>query len=228
VYAFDLVYVYKTVNNLIYLSDLQNNITSQIKVFGPDAKPYGLTYGHWVVKWWQWLVSIPLEVNPCIDNDGKYVSTNQTDPHVWFLSGTLGGNAVNRICTVPFGKSILFPVINYEMNSVEKPELKTDLDLMKHVRQDEDDIVNLGALIDGQNVPIYRIQSDPIMFPLSIPVNNTFNVRGGVTTRATSDGYWVFLESLPLGSHNIFFAGSCSAGLRNVKATYDLTVTRAA
>ena len=32
-------------------------------VFSPDSKPYGMTYGEWSVKWWQWIESIPKEHN---------------------------------------------------------------------------------------------------------------------------------------------------------------------
>ena len=40
------------------------------------------------------------------------------------------------------------------MNPLEKPELKTDSELISHVKKDEDDIINLEAVIDGQGIPI--------------------------------------------------------------------------
>jgi hypothetical protein len=194
------------------------------EIFTPETKPYGLTYGQWTVKWWQWLLSIPTDTNPAADENGIHASMNQTDSHVWYLAGTLGGKTVTRKCIIPAGRSILFPVINYEMNSIEKPELRTDSELIRHVMEDEDDIINLEAIIDEQRIPIYRVRSDPPMFPLTIPADNLLNTSVGGTTRATSDGYWVFLKTLEPGEHNLYFAGSCSAGSRNVKATYSVRV----
>jgi hypothetical protein len=193
--------------------------------FTPEEKPYGLSYGQWTVKWWQWLVSIPLEKNPAADETGENAGVNQSNSNVWFLAGTFGGKAAERKCKVSSGKSILFPVINYEMNPLEKPELKTESQLTQHVMEDIDDIITLEATINGQGIPIYRVRSDPIIFPLRIAKNNPFQVIDGGTTQATSDGYWAFLKFLTPGEYKIYFAASCSAGSRNVKTNYNLTVT---
>ena len=195
-----------------------------LEYFTPDSRPYGLSYGQWTVKWWQWLAAIPIDVNPAADETGKNASINQNDPNVWFLAGTFGGKSAERKCVVPAGRAILFPVINYEMNPLEKPELKTESELIKHVVQDEHDIINLESIIDGQRIPIYRIRSDPQIFSLTIPENNPLEVQGSGTTYATSDGYWVFLKPLYRGEHNVYFAGSCSAGSRNVKANYHIII----
>jgi hypothetical protein len=176
--------------------------------------------------WWQWLASIPTDTNPAADEDGKNAGMNQSNAPVWFLAGTLGGKAVNRKCIIPSGKAILFPVINYEMSPLEKPELETDSDLVRHVMKDEDDIVNLEAILDSQRIPVYRVRSDPLMFTMTLPSDNPFNSPGGRTTHATSDGYWVFLKPLNPGQHILYFAGSCSGGSRNVKASYNLTVMK--
>jgi hypothetical protein len=203
---------------------LSSTSEKQVEYFTPDFRPFGLSYGHWTVRWWQWLISIGPEVNPAADATGKHSDAKQTDPDVWFLAGTLGGTSAQRKCVIPSGKSILFPVINYEMNPLEKPELKMEIDLIKHVTQDIDDILNLEVVVDGQNIPIYRVTSDPRIFTLRIPENNIFQVPIGGTTRATSDGYWIFLKPLVPGDHKLYFAGSCSAGTRNVRASYDFTV----
>jgi hypothetical protein len=52
-------------------------------------------------------------VNPIVDNTGKHAGINQGGP-VWFLAGTPGDNKIPiRKCIVPYGKALLFPVINY-------------------------------------------------------------------------------------------------------------------
>jgi hypothetical protein len=179
-----------------------------IEFFTPEEKPHGLTYGQWTVKWWQWAHATPKNINPILDETGEYASIDQNGP-VWFLAGTAGENkSIRRTCSIPSEKSILFPVINYEMNPIEKPELKTKSELIKH----------------GISMPIYRVRSDPPVFPLTINEHNGFGIPGGYTN-ATADGYWVFLKSLPQGEHNIYFHGSCSGGIRNVTATYALRIT---
>ena len=197
----------------------------QIEYFTPDSKPYGLSYGQWTVKWWQWLVAIPASTNPCADETGENAAVDQFDHNVWYLAGTFGGKTVERECLIPLGRAVLFPVINYEMNMLEKPELRIESELVRHVIQDEDDIIELHTLVDGQTIPIYRISSEPTFFTITAPVDNAVQIPRGGTTRATADGYWVFLKPLRLGEHDIFFSGSCSAGTRNVKASYRITVS---
>jgi hypothetical protein len=197
--------------------------------FTPDSKPYGMTYGQWTVKWWNWALSIPTEINPVYDDSGKFANVSQEDPNVFFLAGTFDGARVERRCTVPSGKAVLFPVMNYEVNPIEYPNLKTETQMIREVIMDQDDILNLEVTIDGKNVPFYRIRSDPPVFPLTISRDliETKEVLKGVKTiasEAASDGYWIFLKHLSKGEHKIFFAGSCSSGARNVRATYNVTV----
>jgi hypothetical protein len=177
------------------------------------------------VKWWQWFAAIPAKTNPGSDKTGENAGINQVEPNVWFLAGTIGGNTVARKCLIPKERAILFPVINYEMNTFERPELKTELQLLKHVTQDQDDIVNLDAVVDGQRIPIFRVRSDPTFFYITAPEDNAMEIPFGATAYATADGFWVFLKPLPSGEHTIYFFGSCSNGTRNVKANYRITIT---
>src|SRR5437763_11387933 len=70
----------------------------------PCSSPYGLTYGEWSARWWQWLLAIPPNVNPNFDGtslDPDVATVNdcaqgQSGP-VWFLAGTFGGPA-ERAC----------------------------------------------------------------------------------------------------------------------------------
>ena len=198
--------------------------------FTPDSKPYGLTYGQWTVKWWNWALSIPKENNPVVDDTGKYANVLQNDPNVFFLAGTFGGPTVKRQCTVPAGKAILFPVINYEVNSIEYPHLKTELEMIREVIRDEDDIINLEGVIDAKWIPAYRIRSDPPVFPLTMSLDvieakkEILEGMKTITCKAASDGYWIFLKPLSKGKHEIFFAGSCSSGERTVNAIYNLSI----
>jgi hypothetical protein len=176
-----------------------NNIA--IDVFQPDSKPYGLTYGDWTARWWQWAYSIPKDTNPAYDDTGKYCAEGQYGP-VWFLTGAYG-HSVDRYCTIPAGKAILFTILNSECSFAEFPSLKTEEDLRQCAKQMQDSVTDLEK---------YRIQSP--LFNFTIPKNNILGLPAQ-STQAVSDGNWVFLKPLPIGNHTIYFKG----GLQNINDT---------
>jgi hypothetical protein len=192
------------------------------ELYTPYDRPFGLTYGQWTTKWWLWALSIPKKTSPVLDSAGEYAGIKQRDP-VWFLAGTFGENRFpRRSCKIPRNRAILFPVINYEANYFELPNLDR-VNLVNHVVRDQDDIKVKEAIVDGEKMPIYRVKSEPEIFQLSLPVENSLDLPVG-TTYATTDGYWVFLKQLTRGQHQIYFHGSCSNGTRSSTALYDITV----
>jgi hypothetical protein len=98
-----------------------NSQNPGVYVYPPGSKPYGLSYGEWSARWWQWVLSIPPEANPILDgiqgkpSHGNHCAQGQSDP-VWLLPGTIGGTAF-RTCTVPLGRSLLFPILNSEFGA---------------------------------------------------------------------------------------------------------------
>src|SRR5207237_9991228 len=84
-------------------------------VFPPDSRPFGLTYGEWSAKWWQWAYSLPVDKNPFFDETTCKNGTNGQSGDVWFLTGVFNtsGTAV-RPCDVPEGKALFFPILDYE------------------------------------------------------------------------------------------------------------------
>jgi hypothetical protein len=195
---------------------------SEISFFTADSAPYGQTYGNWTVKWWKWFLLTPKSINT-----GQYAYVDQQSKDILFLSGKLANEDTNlpdRLCTISTGTSILFPVINCEANPLESPELKTHQDLIERVKRDEDSIIKKECSVNSKRIPTQRVKSDPLVFELTINEDNPFNVKGGGTTYASSDGYWVFLKPLPVGKHIISFQGSCEYGKLNSGANYHLQV----
>jgi hypothetical protein len=194
--------------------------------FSNDSRPYGMSYGEWTVKWWQWFLSTPKSRNPVLDTSGEYAAVNQPLRHVWFLAGKLAdedSDIPNRLCSIPVGRSILFPVINCEANPLEYPELKTVEELIDHVRADENTIVEKVCLLNDKPIPAQRVQSDPPIFLVKLSDDNVFNVRGENTT-AYGDGYWIFLKPLPEGDYVLSFRGSCESGRLRSGANYILRI----
>jgi hypothetical protein len=58
--------------------------------------PFGFSFAEWAIKWWQWLLSIPKENNPAIDNNRTNCHVQQQGP-VWFLAGvTTSSSAADK------------------------------------------------------------------------------------------------------------------------------------
>src|SRR6476620_11532945 len=171
-------------------------------VFPTDSKPYSLTYGDWTARFWQWLHSIPKPDSPAADTTGKNCALKQTGP-VWFLPGTFGGTN-ERTCTIPAGKAILVSLINV-MCSYAEHHLKTEPDLRACAKADQDKVTTTSITVDGVQLNPVRLQSP--LFTVTLPPNNALGLKPQ-TTPAISDGYWVFLQPLPPGSHTIHSSGS--------------------
>jgi len=197
-----------------------------ISWFSSESYPYGLSYGQWTVKWWQWVLSTPKSYNPLVDESGENATVNQPAEHVWFLAGKLGSEDKRfplRNCIIPLGRSILFPVINCEANPIEYPDLKTEQDLIDHVTRDENTIVQKTCLLNDRYIPSQRIKSDPLIFKVNLNGDNVYNVNGGDTV-ACADGYWIFLKPLPAGEYSLSFRGSCENGRLSSGADYKLKI----
>jgi hypothetical protein len=195
--------------------------------FSVESSPYGRTYGHWTVMWWRWFLSIPQLTNPVLDKTGKYAHMDQPAANVWFLAGKIANEDVDlplRHCRLPAGRSILFPVINFEANPLEYRELKTDQDLIERVQSEEDSIIRKECTVNGKSIPPQRVKTDPHIFELRLPEDNAFSVKGGGTTNASADGYWVFLKALAIGDYAISFEGSCRYGKVRSGANYMIKV----
>ncbi len=198
-----------------------------IKIYDRSSKPYGLTYGAWTVKWWQWALLTPLSVSPIADELGEHWKTNQPLSDVWFFAGKFGSSDKKfpkRVITMPFGRSVLFPVLNCEANPLEYPGLQTEEQLVGRVVDDVDTVVMKNCIINGINVTPQRVSSDPRVFPLTIDKDNPFNVKDGGNTYAAADGFWVFLQPLREGYYTIEFEGSCEFGRLSSGAKYKLKV----
>ena len=204
---------------------LDDKMIKNIGYIKSDSVQFGKSFGEWTVLWWRWALETAKSINPVIDNSGKYADINQpTD--VWFLAGKFVDgtrNLPNRHCRIPAGRAILFPVINCEVNTHEYPELRTDNDLITHVKKDIDSIIMRECFINGEYLPPQRQKSDPPIFEVNINKDNGLGVKGG-RTNVSSDGYWIFLKPLVKGQYDIGFEGICRIGTRYSGAKYMLIV----
>jgi len=200
-------------------------------VFPPDSEPYGLMYGDWTARWWQWAYALPTDDNPVADDSGKNCANNQSGS-VWFLAGSFGGK-VTRECTIPSGVGILVPIINIACDSATEPALDTEEKLEECAKSDQDAVIEKAISVDGVeigNLDRYRFQSP--VFDLQFPENNIDGVEPQAA-KAKSDGFWILLEPLPPGEHEIHFKAALGdpsdvGSIFALDVLYRLTVLEAA
>ena len=211
-------------------------------VIPPNASPYGMTYGEWSAKWWQWTYSLPVDRNPSFDENGSCANGTygQFGP-VWFLAGVINesGTAV-RNCTVPAGKTLFFPIINAEDATLESGLTGEDL------RDFPTGAMNLVTVLEVEidGVPLkglfdYRAVS-PLFVYGPLPENNVLQLFGYVAPpgstsagipgvqpvpSAAADGYYLMLAPLSVGQHTIHFSGTIGdPAIFKLDITYYLTI----
>ena len=195
-------------------------------VFLPGSSPYGVSYKEWSARWWQWGLSIPTSTNPILDDSGDFCNQHQSG-QVWYLAGDFGGS-VTRSCTIPAGKSILFPLLNAAFGAaVGDCTRPADCDVNK-LRQGAGATVRdaqlLAATLDQVAVPNlvdYRAKSP--VFSISLPDDSLVGLPAGTYRPNVSDGYWVMLQPLPAGAHELNFHAISNSGFE-LNVTYHLTV----
>jgi hypothetical protein len=168
-------------------------------VYGPNSAPFGIPYKNWLAKWWQWTISIPASQHPRENYTDAKCASNQAGP-VWFLADQLGGRE-ERTCTIPAGKAVLIPILTGECaNNI--PGIKNDQDL-RRCAMEGDEYGVIEATVDGvkiKDLEKYRAQSD--FFNITHVKDNLYEPDVG-TFRAMADGFYVFLEPLPPGKHDV-------------------------
>lgn len=183
----------------------------------PGEAVAGMNQSEWSRLWWQWAGSFERAESPVADRTGELCASRQSG-EVWFLAGTYGTRRTVRTCTVPRGKYLFFPLINYVVAPTSSAssncmaimstaarmteqvsDLLLDVDGVRHAglaqhRQPTRGCFDLGALAE----PRLRI------FP------------------SAANGYYVMLRPLPPGTHTLNFGGVLPSMIQAV--TYTLVV----
>ena len=184
------------------------------KITPPNARPYGRTLGEWNTAWWQWILSIPEDRNPNLDETGEFAGEGQRGK-VWFLAGSFSsGQGYERTIRIPAGTAIfcgLFTTIwgagVFDCDP-SVPGVECDLEALRGVAADIMDNAPdelLAISIDGvpvQNPRAYRAVS-PEPFPVYLPDGNFLGLPEGIYEPNVSDSYSLMLAPLSVGEHII-------------------------
>jgi hypothetical protein len=198
-------------------------------VYSPDSAPFNTKFNEWSAQWWQFVISIPDNENPLNDSTGAKCIVGQRGP-VWFLVGTSGGSPVNRVCKVPAGKALFFPVLNsfYADDFTQHNSIAFAREQAAVI---PNDATILSVTVDGHAIQHledkFRIRSN--VFELTLPDENIFGVPptaacppSGTCSPAVDDGYYVMLKPLTVGNHTVHIIGATTTF--NVDVTYTLKV----
>ncbi len=187
--------------------------------------------------WWKWALKKPVQVSPLVGDyswkeppRGAAKCAGGSKQGVWNLAAEFEleqdaeGNVVfeaTRTCKVPAERPILFPVFNILCS----PATNDEGDLQECATEFTNQALagsSPFATVDGQDVPIERVDSDGT-FTITLPKNNVIGAAPGAYPAAT-DGLWVYLpEGLPKGEHVIEFGGEFTNPFGTGTITIDIT-----
>jgi hypothetical protein len=184
----------------------------------PPGEPVeGQSQAQWSRAWWQWAGSFERHESPVADRTGALCDRGQQG-NVWFLAGTYGTQRTVRTCTVPRGRYLFFPLINYVvMPTVDAPV--SCLSVMSRAASITNDASALVLDIDGvraQSLPLHR-QATPQCFDMGELAQPKLRVFP-----SAANGYYVMLRPLGPGTHTLNFGGALPGMLQAV--TYTLHV----
>lgn len=186
------------------------------RVLSPKRAWYGQTYDEWAADWWQWAADLPADDAHPLIADGEMDCSLGQKGKVWFLGGTFAGSEpVTRICKVPKGKALFFPVVNTICSPLTADP--NDPDFLLACAKNPGDVYGfefqmtpLSATIDGR--PVRRLQrfytlSDEVFHIGPVPYPNLFDVPAETEGDAATSGYYLLLPPLSEGEHEIAFEG---------------------
>ena len=200
----------------VYPHDTYQQLHEQQIAYAPDSQPFGSSYASWCQAWVKHIYSVPCAENPLISSTNDQTEPDQEGP-VYFLSGTLGGT-IQRKVTIPQGKGIFFPVLNYVSTypcpyAGYKPAPGQSLKdfLAANAASMVDQGMGMSVSVDGQRISDlepYRVKSELFYFK-TLPEQTCLDpCVTGELQPALADGYWIMLNPLSAGNHTLHYRGS--------------------
>jgi len=196
-------------------------------VYPPGTRPNGKTYSMHAADWWKWAATQPVSESAILDTTGENCAVGQARFGLnWYLAGTFGGDPVIRSCSVPFGRTLIFPVVNAISGAfpTDPPAEKTVAFQRSVIAGTRDAAQNLEVEIDGKPVAdVERFYEESVPFSFRLPADNIFGAPAGtLVSPAVDNGFYLAVAPLGLGDHTIHIHGEL--GDQVVDVTYNLKV----
>ena len=189
-----------------------------VDILPPDQPWDGLTRGEWDARWFQWTVSLPVDVNPALDTTGERCGYGQSGS-VFFLPGNADPSAaeggdifaqeppqpVERTCVVAEGIAIYANPVSFDCSTAEPPPFfgRTEDELRACAHAWLDKATDYQASINGHDVgDLEAYRSSSPLFTLTFPENNLFGAEP-VVAQAVSAAYSFIIAPPPPGEYKI-------------------------
>jgi hypothetical protein len=161
----------------------------------------------WGARWWQWAFDHPEVFG---DTTGEFAYLGNVGGAVFFAPGS-GGDPVRAAVHVPGGQYVLLPVATYLWTFFDPcADVRCAREIIN--RNFIDGIIEVSASVNGRRVPnmaahVVRVaKRDPLVFKVDAgPIQP--DGYGGIMD-AVQGGYWLMLEPLPPGRHQVWFSAT--------------------
>jgi hypothetical protein len=191
--------------------------------FAPEADVHGASLGKWSARYWQWVTSLPVGVNPAQDPSGERCGYGQNGP-VFFVPRNMPP------CTAPADVALFIPIAGSECSTLEPPLFQgaTEAELAACAAEVADRYTGVVVRVNGEVVPqIERYRAQSPVFTLQLPEDNILAAPAG-TGRAVAAGYQIILPPLAPGTHEILVHVEVKDGYALPDKTLRLTVVEPA
>ena len=193
-----------------------------VEFYSKGELPFGISYGDWIAKYWNWDLSIPLDPKT---NDFLGLKENGCLVHrensTVMLADTAAGGIWNQKCTISHNAGILIPIWTGECDqgtkAFETYSFKQLLDCARgfdlgkvrgQVKVDNIPVVTLDALDYKTNIMNNVTEVYSNQFNATIPINSHVIVERYGTFPAAAHGWFVFLKPLQPGTHTVYYQNS--------------------
>ncbi|HVD08451.1 MAG TPA: hypothetical protein VNB67_08400 [Nitrososphaeraceae archaeon] len=193
-----------------------------VDFYSKGESPFGISYGDWVAKYWNWDLSIPLDLKTNnllgLNENGCLVHRENS---MVMLADSAAGGIWNQKCTISHNAGILIPIWTGECDhgyrGFETASLKQlsdcarsyDLGKVKgQVKVDNIPVATLDVLDYKTNIMNNVTEVYTKQFNITIPINSHFTSEQYGTFPAAAHGWFVFLKPLQPGTHTVYYQNS--------------------
>jgi hypothetical protein len=204
--------------------------TTHAAVLPNDAVVDGKTIGEWTAEWWKWIYAASTNRSPLLDGDGSLAGQGQPPGSVFLVANIATPGTVTRTFTVEEGKYLFFPVRYVTLDNVDFPIPLSVEELRDTAAGVVGVMTNLHAAIDDQPIDVleHRVPSPVFSFNFETGDNLDSLIYGhevtGLVDPIVSDGYWIMVQPLAVGTHVITFGGEIGPPYNSSKQIRD-TIT---
>ena len=193
-----------------------------VDFYSKGESPFGISYGDWVAKYWNWDLSIPPDTKTNnllgLNENGCLVHRENS---MVMLADTAAGGIWNQKCTISHNAGILIPIWTGECDqgtkAFETYSFKQLLDCARgfdlgkvrgQVKVDNIPVATLDALDYKTNIMNNVTEVYSNQFNATIPINSHVIVERYGTFPAAAHGWFVFLKPLQPGTHTVYYQNS--------------------